>query len=183
MLLTVQVSTEGAVSTTLTDCSCGEEYVLHRIEGAAGAFVGQVKAAYEAKMEEIARLCFDPEIFKSSQTKQVLSFIERTYGDQAEHLWPKSPQNAIVRRKDNKKWYAAILTLSRQKLELDSEELVEIIDLRLRPEEMESTVDHQRYFPGFHMNKKHWITICLDGSVPIEEIFLRIQDSYELALK
>lgn len=31
------------------------------------------------------------------------------------------------------------------------------------------------------MNKKHWITICLDDSVSMEEIFWRIDENFELA--
>ncbi len=32
---------------------------------------------------------------------------------------------------------------------------------------------------GYHMNKKHWNTIHLDGSVPDSEIFSWIDHSYE----
>jgi predicted DNA-binding protein (MmcQ/YjbR family) len=34
--------------------------------------------------------------------------------------------------------------------------------------------------PGYHMNKKHWNTIQLDGSVPDKEVFNWIDHSYEL---
>lgn len=34
--------------------------------------------------------------------------------------------------------------------------------------------------PGYHMNKKHWNTIILDGSVPVEEVKRMIRESYEL---
>ena len=33
------------------------------------------------------------------------------------------------------------------------------------------------------MNKKHWITIILDGSAPTDFIKTKIDKSYELALK
>lgn len=33
--------------------------------------------------------------------------------------------------------------------------------------------------PGYHMNKKHWNTIFLDGSIPDREIFSWIDHSYE----
>ena len=42
-------------------------------------------------------------------------------------------------------------------------------------------IDKKRYFPGWHMNKKHWYTIILDGSVSTEEICSRIDESYRLA--
>lgn len=34
--------------------------------------------------------------------------------------------------------------------------------------------------PGYHMNKKHWNTVILDGSVPDKEIFSWIDHSYNL---
>lgn len=37
--------------------------------------------------------------------------------------------------------------------------------------------------PGYHMNKIHWNTVRLDGSIPDKEIFLWIDHSYELVLK
>ncbi len=36
-------------------------------------------------------------------------------------------------------------------------------------------------FAGYHMNKKHWITIKLDGSVNINEIYELIDNSYNLS--
>jgi predicted DNA-binding protein (MmcQ/YjbR family) len=36
---------------------------------------------------------------------------------------------------------------------------------------------------GYHMNKKHWNTIFLDGSVPDKEIFKWIDHSYSLVIK
>ena len=37
--------------------------------------------------------------------------------------------------------------------------------------------------PGYHMNKRHWNTIILDGSVPEEEVLGMIDDSYALVVK
>lgn len=37
--------------------------------------------------------------------------------------------------------------------------------------------------PGFHMNKKHWNTILIDGSIPDKEILTFIEDSYGLITK
>ncbi|MBF1207631.1 MAG: MmcQ/YjbR family DNA-binding protein, partial [Fusobacterium periodonticum] len=42
-------------------------------------------------------------------------------------------------------------------------------------------IDNKRYFPAYHMNKKHWCTICLDGTVELEKIYRLIDISYELA--
>jgi predicted DNA-binding protein (MmcQ/YjbR family) len=34
--------------------------------------------------------------------------------------------------------------------------------------------------PGYHMNKKHWNTVMIDGSIPDREIFEWIDHSYDL---
>jgi predicted DNA-binding protein (MmcQ/YjbR family) len=37
--------------------------------------------------------------------------------------------------------------------------------------------------PGWHMNKRHWNTITLDGSIPAPEVLELIDMSYELVVK
>lgn len=39
---------------------------------------------------------------------------------------------------------------------------------------------HTAVLPGFHMNKRHWNTILIDGSIPDKEILTFIDDSYNL---
>ncbi len=39
---------------------------------------------------------------------------------------------------------------------------------------------HSAVTPGYHMNKKHWNTVMLDGSVPDKEVFSWIDHSYDL---
>ena len=181
--LTVKIDCEEKVYTDVVDNNSGGEYVLHLVSGAVGSFVGQVKNEYEAALDEISAKCYDAEVFKSRQAKEVISYIRDTYGDEPEYLWQKSPNNAAVRRKDNQKWYIVLLTISRRKLGFDADETVEILDLRMTPEDIEKRVDGIKILPGYHMNKKHWITICLDDSVSMDEICGRIDESYLLAKK
>lgn len=181
-LMAVTVADDG-IDSCLLDRDSGEPYVLHQVPGAAGAFVGAVREAHEAVLREIAEQCFVPDVFQSETTKALLAYVRRTYGDELEYPWPKTLENAVLRRQDTKKWYGALLIISRRKLGLDSDEPVEILDLRIPPEEVEHTVDGVGYFPGFHMNKRRWYTVLLDGTVPPEEIFPQVDRSYRMALK
>jgi len=36
--------------------------------------------------------------------------------------------------------------------------------------------------PGYHLNKRHWVTITLDGSVADEAVFGLVEDSYDLVV-
>ena len=111
----------------------------------------------------------------------LIAYVREKYGDELEFLWEKFPKDAIWRRRDTKKWYAVIMEISERKLNLDSDNIVEVIDLRGRA--LENFVDGEKYFPGYHMNKKSWYTIRLDGSVTFEEICKRLDESYQLATK
>lgn len=183
MTMNVVVFPDGKVSTEIIDNELTEEYTLHLVNAAVGSFVGQVKTEYEAMLEEISAKCFDSDVFRSEQAKAVIAYVRDTYNDELEYLWQKFPDNAVVRRKDNQKWYAALLTVSLRKLGFNCDGKVEILDLRMKPEDVQSFVDGKKYLPGYHMNKKHWITICLDGTLSMEEICQRIDESYILAVK
>ncbi len=182
-ILTVKIDDKGDVSTELVEKDSGEIYTLHLVEYVQGSFVGQIKEEYEKVLSTIAEKCFDNDVFKYEYSKLVIKYAKEKYGDDAEYLWEKFPDNAVCRRKDNKKWYFAILTVGKDKLGFESTEKVEVIDLRVRTEEIEKLIDNKKYFAGYHMNKKHWFTIILDGSVPIEDIYKKIDISYQLALK
>lgn len=182
-LLTVTVNNLGQIFSEVIDDNLNEPYTLHLIDGASGGFVGQVRTDYENALKEIAEQCFDVEIFKNDCTKELIAAVKDFYGDELEFLWEKFSGNAVWRRKDNKKWYAAVLSVSKRKLGFDSDEIAEVIDLRIQPEKLEDLIDNKNYFPAYHMNKKHWFTIILDGSVPSDVIFDYLQNSYDLAKK
>ena len=182
-ILMVVVTGTGEVRTKLTDVDTAEEYVLHSVAGVVGGFVERVRGEYDRVLRQIAEESFETQVFSGNDTQEVIQYIRAKYKNEFEFLWKSSPQNAIVRRQDNKKWYAVLLTIPRNKLGLSGDDKIEIIDLRLKKEDVSAVVDNCRIFPGFHMNKQHWITICLDGSVALEEIFRRIDESYLLANK
>ncbi len=58
------------------------------------------------------------------------------------------------------------------------------INLKCDPERaIELREQYPSVEPGYHMNKKHWNTVTLDGSIPPKEIFAMIDHSYDLVAK
>jgi len=41
---------------------------------------------------------------------------------------------------------------------------------------------HEAVTPGYHLNKKHWNTVVLDGSLPEQTIKDMVEDSYDLVV-
>lgn len=181
-LLTVTLDDDGqVVGTTVFDNAANDEYVLHLMPRAEGAFVGAVRADYEDILREIASQCFEADVFKSDYAQAVIQHVRATYGDEPEFLWPRTPAGAVYRRKDTDKWYALMMTISKSKLGLASDESVDVLNVKMKPEEIAALIDGIQYHQAYHMNKRHWVSICLDGSLPIAEIFAKIAVSYALA--
>lgn len=180
-LMTVRVFADGTVKTELVDVLTEEPYALHLVEDAAGEFVGRVRAEYERVLKDVAERCFDTEVFQSNVTKQLIARAREKYGDEPEYLWEKFPDNAVLRRKDNGKWYGAILTVAREKLGMAGEGKTEVLDVRADPARIPLLTDGVKVFAGWHMNKKHWISLPLDGSVDLGEIETFLEESRRIA--
>ena len=179
--MSVKISLDNSIFTEIIDTETNEPYILHLLEIKRSGYSEKVYKEYSEVLEKIKKECFEDEIFKANYTKEIVAYIKNKYGDELEFLWEKSPKNAVVRRKSSKKWYAVILTVSKRKLNLDSDEIIEVINLHNTVEEIKKLIDNKRYFPAYHMNKKYWCTICLDGTVELEEIYKLVDVSYELA--
>lgn len=180
LTLTVTVDGDSNVRTRVVDNATGDDYILHLV-GGVGSFVGRVRAECEEVLLKIKDECFEREVFKSDLAKKMIEFIKREFGDDAEFLWEKFPTDAIWRRKDNQKWYALIMAIPKNRLGFDSDEMVEVVDVRAQPETIERLVDGKQFFRGYHMNKQHWLTFMLDGSTNFEQIKSLILESHELA--
>ena len=179
--MTVKINLDNSIFTEIIDVETSESYVLHLLEMKRSGYSEKVYGAYSEVLEKIKKECFEDEIFKTDYTKEVVDYVKNKYEDELEFLWKKSPKNAVIRRKSSNKWYVVILTISKRKLNLDSDEIIEVINLHNIAEEIEKLIDNKKYFPAYHMNKKYWCTICLDGTVELKEIYKLIDISYELA--
>lgn len=177
--LTVKTDANGNISTEVYDKTVEDIYTLHLVADAAGKFVGRIRTEYEETLKDIEVNCFD--ILHNEYTAEILKFAKSEFGDEPEYLWEKYPNYAVLRKQSTKKWYAALMTIPKNKLGLNGNEMTEIIDLRFDETELPLKIDGKSFFAGYHMNKKHWITIILDGSVPIDDIFEYIRKSYNMA--
>lgn len=144
-------------------------------------YVGKIRSAIEQVICDIADKCYETSVFKTAQAQRIIEYVRNLYGDELEFLWKKFPDNAVWRRKDNKKWYGAVLTVAGRKIGLETDDTVEIIDLRMDPAKGERILSREHYYPGWHMNKKSWYTLVLNGILSDEEIKEGIKESYELA--
>lgn len=66
---------------------------------------------------------------------------------------------------------------------LTSLESFDSVNLKVDPEIGQDL--RERYSsvqPGYHMNKKHWITVLMDGSIPDKLVYQWVENSYQLVV-
>ena len=109
----------------------------------------------------------------------VLRYARETLGTQAEYLFASSPDCAVLRCRANRKWYGIIMRVGRDKLVRGGEGDVDILNVKCDPMMRASLLKKAGFFPAYHMNKTHWITLDL-AAAGDEKIKVLVDVSYNL---
>ena len=70
-------------------------------------------------------------------------------------------ETAVFRHNDNRKWFALSMQVSRRKFGIDSDEVIDVVNLKLPTEMFGSFGVADGVYPAYHMNKLHWISVIL----------------------
>ena len=111
--------------------------------------------------------------------EEIFEYVKKQYGTVPEYLWKESPKSAVLRHK-NGKWYAVLMQVEKSRLGLEGDTKVDIIDVKCDPDMVGLLTQTYGFLPGYHMNKKYWITMLLDGTVSEAKILDFLDMSYDL---
>jgi len=93
--------------------------------------------------------------------QQYLTNCQDTYGTAADYPFEEDFETAVLRHGDNRKWYAIVMRVSRRKFGFESDEVVDVVNLKLPTEMFGSFGAADGVYPAYHMNKLHWISVLL----------------------
>ena len=159
----------------LIDVNTGDEYILIDTNNTLGRYASSIKESVDNIIDDIINNCTEKELFIFEQTKDLINYIKKTYKDIPDNPW--EDENMVIRHANNKKWYGLIMTIDKSKV-TDGTGLIEVLNVKIN--NPESIIDNNKIFPAYHMTKKSWITIILDGSLSNDEVFSLIDISYDL---
>ena len=112
--------------------------------------------------------------------EELEAYILNHYSTLPDYPWADTPRAAVFRHAGNRKWFALVIEVPRDKLGLPGTEKLDIVNFKCDPILIASLRGETGIFPAYHMNKSSWITAALDDSVPAETIELLLDVSYEL---
>ena len=111
--------------------------------------------------------------------KEVFKYIKKKYDIEADYPQPTAPTYPVLRHEDNRKWFALIMDIPREKLGLQGKDRVDVINVKLGdPLLVDLLIQQKGYFRGYHISRGNWVSILLDGTVPLKEICRMIDESY-----
>ncbi len=178
----IEITSAGVVKGKVFDTSFKDEYTNFRIEGNLGSFASLVKEEFMNLLKDIKNNCSTEEPFLYEQSNRIVKAIREKYGNNPEFEWEKFPGYATFKNNNNKKWYAIIMNIPKNKLDENSNDEVEIINIKLEPKEIEKLLKIDGFYQAYHMNKKNWLSVILNDTIKDEKIMKLIEKSYSYTI-
>ena len=93
--------------------------------------------------------------------RSYLQYCLDAFGTSPDYPFDEDFETAVLRHADNRKWYAIVMRVSRKKFGFRSDEVIDVVNLKLPTEMFGSFGAADGVFPAYHMNKQHWISVLL----------------------
>ena len=110
---------------------------------------------------------------------KVFAYINKQYSTGPESPWIRFPDYAVFRHTDNGKLFALVMDVPRSRLGLSGETKTDLLNVKM-PNLLlaDLLVRQEGYLRGWHIRGGSWVSVLLDGTVPLEEICHWIDESY-----
>ena len=116
-------------------------------------------------------------------TKQkFLEYCLDTYSTSPDYPFGEDFETAVIRHSDNRKWYAIVMRVSRRKFGFKSDEVIDVVNLKLPTKMFGSFGVADGVYPAYHMNKLHWISVLLPDA-PNDVVQFLVNASFESTKK
>ena len=107
--------------------------------------------------------------------EEFLAYCGDTYGAVPDYPFEGDFETAVLRHDDNRKWYALVMRVPRNKVGLNSDEVVDVVNVKLPAELFGAFGKADGVYPAYHMNKLHWVSVLLpDSPDDIVEFLLNV---------
>ncbi|MDU4293700.1 MAG: MmcQ/YjbR family DNA-binding protein [Enterococcus faecalis] len=107
----------------------------------------------------------------------ISAYIQERYQITPDFPFKKHPDYLVFRHPRNAKWFALIMPPDAQLLGATENKQLTILTVKFAPELIALLKNQPGYFPAYHMNKEHWLS--LSEEIPLSQVFSFIDESYQ----
>ena len=158
------------------DADTDEEYLPFNVLDNITGFVTGIREQVEDLVQEIKEKC----LLNSNMKLRLMKYCERKFGTEPEAPWEDSPDAYTFKTAKRNKWYSLFMTIPYKSLGLVAKGTLDVVNIKLPPAKVLNLIDRVHFYPAYHMNKKHWITIVLDKEVDEPLVQQLLEESYGL---
>lgn len=90
-----------------------------------------------------------------------MNFCTDTFGTTPDCPFENDFDTTVLRHCDSKKWYAITMKVPKHKFGLDSDEIIDVVNMKIPLEMNGSFSKAEGVYPAYHMNKLHWVSVLL----------------------
>ena len=157
----------------------GELYLPFGVRGMEGGFVGAIRAQADEAVADILKACFVLADVKAL----LLAYLSDRYGTVPQSPWGEHEELYTLNTNRSGKWYGLFMRIPYRSLGVGKEGKINVLNLKAKPDDIPKLIDDRHFFPAYHMNKKHWLSVLLDRDTDIEKVKRLLDDSYALVEK
>mgnify|MGYP000117363004 FL=1 len=178
-LYAVFVIADKSCEVNVFDADTDEEYLPFNVLDNITGFVTGIREQVENLVQEIKERC----LVKADMKLRLMGYCTGKFGTKPEAPWEDSPDAYTFKTAKRNKWYALFMTIPYKSLGLAAKGTLDVVNIKLPPEKVLDLIDRVHFYPAYHMNKKHWITIVLDKEVDEPLVQQLLEESYGLVEK
>ena len=163
------------------DLAMEEPYTLFEVASASGALV----TALRQQVDDILNRILGQQIQDNPLVERLVDHVATTYGLAPAHPFKRHPEIIGFKVPTVDKLFGIFLPVDYCRLDKTSSRTDQVLVLNLKgqPDQILGRIDNCRYFPAYHMNKKHWFSLLLDAQTDWDQLTSLLAESYSLVKK
>lgn len=163
------------------DLAMEEPYTLFEVASASGALVTGLRQ----QVDDILNRILGQQIQDNPLVERLVDHVATTYGLAPAHPFKRHPEIIGFKVPTVDKLFGIFLPVDYCRLDKTSTRTDQVLVLNLKgqPEHIVERIDNERYFPAYHMNKRHWFSLLLDAQTDWDQLTSLLAESYRLVKK
>lgn len=145
-------------------------------EDEGGSFVNQIRSDVDEVVYQVIESCYQLKDYR----ERVFDFVRAELNTKLETPWDKHPEFYVMKTANRQKWYGLMMRISYQLLDPQQSGIVDVLNLKAPPLKIVDLIDYQTFYPAYHMNKKHWVSVVVDEKINLKQLQALIRQSYQL---
>ncbi|MCI2068401.1 MAG: MmcQ/YjbR family DNA-binding protein [Bacilli bacterium] len=158
----------------LIDNNTQELYPPFSLPAGHSDFIEKLRDEGEELIKLIVSSCFK----STSIRDKVVTYIKEKYQADPIYPWKDYPTYCTFKSGEKEKWFGLLMKVPYPRLGVNLKGEADVLNLKVAPEEILSLIDKKIYFPAYHMDKKHWLSIVLTTEAPFKDVCHLIDESY-----